>query len=130
MLLTENNPTGLDRAEIERVKGNQYNRLLRQQQDSKALSASKGTTPAKGGDKNIRPRNRFDGNCFICGRRVYRGEKCRSVIKNIKKAGDAAVDKKDGGRGKCYVCGSEEYFAHKYCGLCRSLEHRTHGCEE
>ena len=33
--MLENNPTGLERAEIERVVGNQYNRLLRQQQDSK-----------------------------------------------------------------------------------------------
>ena len=32
--LLENNPTGLERAEIERVVGNQYNGLLRQQQDS------------------------------------------------------------------------------------------------
>ena len=42
--MLESNPTGLERAEIERVVGNQYNRLLRQQQDSKALSASKGAT--------------------------------------------------------------------------------------
>ena len=32
--ILENNPAGLNRAEIERVVGNQYNRLLRQQQDS------------------------------------------------------------------------------------------------
>ena len=44
--ILENNPAGLNRAEIERVVGNQYNRLLRQQQDSKALSASKGTVTA------------------------------------------------------------------------------------
>ena len=34
--ILENNSAGLNRAEIERVVGNQYNRLLRQQQDSKA----------------------------------------------------------------------------------------------
>ena len=39
--MLENNPTCLERAEIERVVGNQYSRLLRQQQDSKALSESK-----------------------------------------------------------------------------------------
>ena len=39
-----NNLAGLNRAEIERVVGNQYSRLLRQQQDTKALSASNGTT--------------------------------------------------------------------------------------
>ena len=44
--MLENNPTGLERAEIERNVGNQYNRLFRQQQNSKALSASKGTTTA------------------------------------------------------------------------------------
>ena len=41
--MLENNPDGLNRGEIERVVGIQYNRLLRQQQDSKALSASRGT---------------------------------------------------------------------------------------
>ena len=45
--------------------------------------------------------------------------------KKIEKTGNVPADKKGGGRGKCYVCGSEEHFAHKYCGLCRSLEHRT-----
>ena len=42
--MLENNRTGLERAEIERVVGNQYNRFLKQQQDSKALLASKYTT--------------------------------------------------------------------------------------
>ena len=42
--MLNNNPAGLDRAEIERAVGNQYNRLLRQQHDSKALSASGSTT--------------------------------------------------------------------------------------
>ena len=41
--MLENIPAGLNRADVERVVGNQYNSLLRQQQDSKALSASKGT---------------------------------------------------------------------------------------
>ena len=44
--ILENSPAGRNRAEIERVVGNQYNRLLRQQQDSKALSASKGAVTA------------------------------------------------------------------------------------
>ena len=47
--ILENNPAGLNRAEIERVVGNQYNRLLRQQRDSKPLSASKGTVTAIAG---------------------------------------------------------------------------------
>ena len=50
--------------------------------------------------------------------------------KKMEKSGDAATDKKSGGRAKCYVCGSEEHFAHKHCGLCRSLEHQTRDCEE
>ena len=55
---------------------------------------------------------------------------CRSAKKKIEKSRDATTDKKSGGRGKCYVCGSEEHFAFEYCGLCRSLEHRTRGFEE
>ena len=55
--MLENNPTGLESAEIEHVEGNQYNRLLRQQQGSKALSTSKGTTMSDRGEKNMRNRN-------------------------------------------------------------------------
>ena len=51
-------------------------------------------------------------------------------MKIIEKTGDASVDQNGGGRGKCYVCGSEEHLVHKYCGLCRSLKHRTRDCEE
>ena len=47
--MLENNPTDLSSAEIERVVGNQSNRLLIQQQNSKALSASKGTTKVDSG---------------------------------------------------------------------------------
>ena len=28
------------------------------------------------------------------------------------------------------ICGSEEHLAHRHCGLCKSLEHRTRDCEE
>ena len=60
--MLENNPAGLNRAEVERVVGNQYNRLLRQQQDSKALSASKGTVTAyRGRGKNRRLHHTFEG---------------------------------------------------------------------
>ena len=45
-------------------------------------------------------------------------------------SGDAPADKKGGGRGKCYVCGGQKHFAHKHCGLCRSLEHQTRDCVE
>ena len=83
--MLENSPSGLDRAEIERVVGSQYNKLLRQQHDSKALSASGGTTTADGGDKKRRLRNRFEGNCFNCGRKSHRTEDCRSVKKKKKK---------------------------------------------
>ena len=55
--MLENNPTGLERAETERAVENQYNRLLRQQQNTKALSASKGTTTADREEKNRRPNN-------------------------------------------------------------------------
>ena len=127
--MLENNPTDLERAEIKRVVGNQYNRLFRQQQDLN-LSASKGTTTADHGEKNRRPRNRFESYCLNCGGKGHHAEDCGSAKKNIEKSRDAAADKKGGGRGKCYVCGSKEHFAHKHCGLCRSLEHRTHDYEE
>ena len=55
----------LNRTEVERIVGNQYNRLLRQQQDLKTLSASKGTITADcGKGKNRRSRNKFEGNIF------------------------------------------------------------------
>ena len=81
------------------------------------------------GERNKRPRYRFEGICFNCGRKGHRAENYRSAKKKIEKQGDAAADKKSGGRGKCYVCGSEEHFVHKHCGLCRRVEHRTHDCE-
>ena len=124
----ENNPATLERADIECVVENPYSRLLRQQHDSKALSASGSTTTADRGEKKRRPCNRFEGNCFNCGKKDHRAENCRSAKKKMEKSKDAPANKKGGGRGKCYACGSEEHFAHKHCGLCRSLEHRNRGC--
>ena len=119
--MLENTSAGLETAEIERVVGNRYSRLLRQQQDPKALLASGGITTANRGENKRRPRNRLEGNCFNCGRKDPGAENWRSVKKKIEKLEDAPADKKGGGRGKCYVCGSEKHFAHKHCGLCRSL---------
>ena len=83
--ILENNPAGLNRAEIEHVVGNQYNRLPRQQHDSKALSASKGTVTAnRGKGKNRRPHHKFEGNCFICGKKGRRAGDCRSAKKSEK----------------------------------------------
>ena len=128
--MLENNPAGLNRAEIERVVGNQYNRLVRQQQDSKALSASTGaSTVNRGKGKNRRLHHRFDGNRFNRGKRGPRAGDCRSAKKS-KKSGAADDKKEAGGSGRCYMCGSEEHFAHRHCGLCKSLEHRTRDCEE
>ena len=81
--MLENNPDNLNRAEIERVVGNQYNRLLRQQHDSKALWASKGTVtanPRKG--KNRRLHHKFDGNCFNRGKKGHRAGDCKSAKKS------------------------------------------------
>ena len=98
--MLENNSAGLNRAEIERVVGNQYNRLLRQQQDSKALLASKGTVTANRG----KGKNR--SSCFSCGKKGHRAGDCRSA-KNCEKSGASAHDKKEsGGSGRCYICGS------------------------
>ena len=127
--MLENNPAGLNRAEIERVAGNQYNRLLKQQQDSKALSASKGTVTAnREKEKNRRPYHKFDGNCFNFGKKGHRAGDCRNANKSEKSG--AADDKKGGGSGRYYICGSEEHLAHRHCGLYKSLEHRTRDCEE
>ena len=74
--MLENNPGGLNRGNIERVVENQYNRLLRQQKHSKALSTSKGTVTAnRGKRKNRRPHHKFDGNCFKCGKKGHRALK-------------------------------------------------------
>ena len=129
--ILENNPAGLNRAEIERVVGNQYNRLLRQQQDSKALSASKGAVTANcGKGKNRRLHHKFDGNCFNCGKKGHLAGDCRGAKKKSEKYGAADDRKEGGGSGRCYICGSEENLAHRHCGLCKSLEHRTRDCEE
>ena len=129
--MLENSPAGLSRAEIERVVEDQYNKLLREQQDSKALSASKGTVTANHGKgKNRRPHHKFDGNCFICGKKSHRAGDCRSA-KTSEKSETTDYEKKGGGSGRCYTCGrSKEYLAHRHCGLCKSLEHRTRDCEE
>ena len=82
--MLENNPAALEKVVIERVVRNQYTRLLRQQQESKTLPASKGTTTADRREKNKRPRNRFEGNCFNCGRKGHRAEECRSARKTEK----------------------------------------------
>ena len=116
--MLENNPSGLNRAEIERVVGNQYNRLLRQQQNSKALSASKGTVTANHGKrKNRRPHHKSGGNCFNCGKKGHRAGDCRSG-KESEKSGAADDKKKGGGSGRYYISGSEEHLAHRHCGLC------------
>ena len=128
--ILENNPAGLNRAEIERVAGNQYNILVRQQEDSKALLASKSTVTAnREKEKNRRLHHKFDGNCFNCGKKGHRAGDCRSVKKKSENS-RAADEKEGGGSGRCYICGSEEYLAHRHCGLCKSLEHRTRDCEE
>ena len=47
----KNNATAFEKAEIEHVVGNQYNKLFRQQHHSKLLSASGSTTTADWGEK-------------------------------------------------------------------------------
>ena len=84
--ILENNPAGLNRAEIKRVVEKQYNILLRQQQDSKALSASKCTvTKNRGKGKNRKLHHKFGGNCFSCGKKGPRAGDCRSAKKKSEK---------------------------------------------
>ena len=86
--ILENNPAGLNRAEVKRNLQNQYKRLLRQQQDSKALSESKDTVTAnRGKGKNRRLHHKFDGNCFNCGKKGRRAGDCRSAKKKSEKSG-------------------------------------------
>ena len=76
-------PCWSNRAEVERVVGNQDNRLLRQQQNSKALSASKTTVSAnRGKGKNRRPHHKFDGNCFNCRKKGHRAGDFRNAKKS------------------------------------------------
>ena len=118
--MLENNPAGLDRAGIERIVGNQYNRLLRQQHDPKVLTASGSTITADCGEKKRGPRNRFQGNCFNCGKKGHRAEDCRSAKKSIEKSENALADKKGRGRGKCYV----------FVGVRSTLHINTEACAE
>ena len=86
-------------------------------------------TANRGKGKNRRPHHKFDGNCFSCGKKGHRAGDCRSAKKS-ENSGAADGKKKGGGRGRCCICGSEEHLAHKHCGLCKSLDHRTRDCEE
>ena len=95
------------------------------------MSASKGSVTAnRGKGKNRKLHHKFDGNCFNCGKKGHRAGDCRSAKKKSEKYGAADDKKEGGGSGRCYICGSEEHLAHRHCGLCKSLEHRTRDCEE
>ena len=82
------------------------------------------------GENNRRYRILFKCNCFNCGGKIRRAEDCRSAKKKIEKSGNTTADRKTGGRSNYYVFGTEKHFAHRHCGLCKSLEHQTRGCEE
>ena len=127
--MLENNPAGLERAEIECVVGNQNNRLLRHQVDSKALSASGGTTNADHGEKKRRSRNRFEGNCSNCGRKGRHAKGCRSAKKKIRNQ-EMPRPTRRAEVGESATSVGVRSIGNKHCGLCRSLEHRTRGCEE
>lgn len=78
--IVENNSDGHIRAEIEHVVGNQYNRLLRRQQES----ASKGSVMVDHGKgKNRRPHQKFEGNCYGSGKKCHRAVDCKRT-KNEK----------------------------------------------
>ncbi|CAN0151932.1 unnamed protein product, partial [Ascophyllum nodosum] len=68
--------------------------------------------------------------CLNCGKKGHRAGDCRSAKKKSEKSGATDDRKEGGGSGRCYICGSEEHLAHRHCGLCKSLEHRTRDCEE
>ena len=60
----------------------------------------------RGQEKNRRPRNQFEGNCFSCGRKGPRPGECKNTEK-IETSRDVAMNKKGRGRVKCHVCESE-----------------------
>ncbi|CAN0258420.1 unnamed protein product, partial [Ascophyllum nodosum] len=94
--MLEDNPDGLNRGEIEQVIGNQYNRLLKQQQDSKALSASRGTITAnRENGKNRRLCNKFEGKCFNCGKKGHRAVDFPEVRAAAAMVGTARSDEKE-----------------------------------
>ena len=95
------------------------------------MSASKGTVTAnREKAKNRRLHHKFDGKCFNCGKKGHRAVDCRRAKKNSEKSGATDDRKEGGGNGRCYIFGSEEYLAHRHCGLCKSLGHRTQDCKE
>ena len=124
----ENKPASLDRAEIKRVLGNQYNRFFRQQHDSKYFIGIRENHHGGTWRGEEETAQSIRGQCFNCGRKGHCAEGFRSTKKKIEKSGDTPADQND--RVKGSVCGGGEHFAHKHCGLCKRLEHRTHDCEE
>ena len=112
--MLENTPASLDRVEIERVVGNQYNRLLRQQHDSIALSASGSTV------RRIAKKRREDHATYLRATastaegRVTALRLAGARRRRLKKTVGGPADKKDGGKGKYYVCGSDDHFAHTH----------------
>ena len=125
--MLENNPTGFERAEIERVVEISRIDFLDSNRTQRSYCRRKAPPRRIAEKRTGEPETNSMVTVLIA--EGHRAEECRSA-KKIKKTGDATADKKDGSRGKCYVCGSEKHFAHKNCGLCRSLEHRTRDCEE
>ena len=69
-------------------------------------------------------------NASIAGRKVTALSTAGAAKKKSEKSGATDDRKEGGGSGRCYICGSEEHLAHRHCGLCKSLEHRTRDCEE
>ena len=95
------------------------------------MSTSKGTVTAnRGKGKSRRLHHKFDRNWYNFGKKGHRAGDCRNAKKKSEKSGAADDKKKGSGSGRCYICGSEKHLARRYCGLYKSLEHRTRDCEE
>ena len=128
--MLENNPAGLERAELERVVGISITYL------SGSSTTQRIYRHREAPPRQIAERRRGDRatdlrlTASTADGRVTALRTAGARRRRSKKSADATDNKKGGGRGKCYVCGSEEHFAHKHCGFCRSLEHRTRDYEE
>ena len=129
--ILENNPAGLNRAEIEHVVGisttdfpgsNMTRRHCRYRRAPSRRIAGRGRT----GD----PITNSKVTASIAERKVAALETAGARKRVKKKSGVADDKKKDGGSGRCYICGSEEHLVHRHCGLLKSLEHRRRDYEE
>ena len=129
----ENNSAGLNRAEIERVVGNRYNRLLRQQLDSKAHCRHR-----RAPSRQIAKRGRTGDSttssmvtASIAERKVTALETAGARRKRVRNPELPTTGRRAVAAVGAASAGVRSTLrTDRHCGLCKSLEHRTQNCEE